>query len=90
MKSVINIKTDKEVKKSAQKAAEDLGLSLSAIVNAYLKEFIRDREVRFSMEPQIRPEVSKLLTRASADFKNGKNVAGPFKNAKAAIEYLHS
>ena len=57
MKTMINIKTDKEVKENAQKIARELGLPLSTVINAYLKEFIRDREVSFSLEPRLRPEV---------------------------------
>jgi addiction module RelB/DinJ family antitoxin len=88
MKTVINIKTDKEVKRDAKKIAEELGLPLSTIINAYLKEFIRDQEINFSMEPQIRPEIGKLLEGASADFKKKRNVSTPFSSAKEMDKYL--
>ena len=48
-KVLINIKVDREVKEKAQEIARELGFSLSAIVNAYLKQFIRTREVHFSL-----------------------------------------
>ena len=48
-KTLISIKVDKEVKEKAQEIARELGFSLSAIVNAYLKQFIRTREVYFSL-----------------------------------------
>ena len=38
MKTMINIKADKEVKESAQRVAAELGLPLSTVINAYLKE----------------------------------------------------
>lgn len=88
MKTMINIKTDKEVKEQAQKIAKELGLPLSTVVNAYLKEFVRDRAVRFSVEPKIRPEIGKLLKRASKDYKNRKNIAGPFRTAEEMDAYL--
>jgi antitoxin component of RelBE/YafQ-DinJ toxin-antitoxin module len=37
MKTVIDVKADKDLKEDAQKPAKDLGLALSAVVNAYLK-----------------------------------------------------
>jgi len=57
MKTVINIKTDKEVKKNAKKVAEDLGFSLSAVINAYLKQFVRNKEVYFGLVPQMSSEL---------------------------------
>lgn len=88
MKTIINIKADKEVKKDAQRIAEELGLSLSAVMNAYLKEFIREREVTFSLEPQIRPEIGRMFKKASADYRKGKNISPVFTTAKEAIAYL--
>lgn len=46
--AVINIKTDPKMKIEAQKVASDLGLSLSTIINGYLKEFTQKKEVTFS------------------------------------------
>ncbi len=88
MKTILNIKTDEEVKQSAQRIAKELGLPLSTVVNAYLKEFVRNREVRFSLEPQLRPEVEKLLKRAAADYRTRKNIAGPFSTAREMAAYL--
>jgi len=88
MKTIINIKADKEVKESAQKVAADLGLPLSTVINAYLKEFIRERSVRFSIEPELRPEVEKMLLQASKDYKAGKNIVRPFRNTEEMDKYL--
>lgn len=89
-KTVINIKADKEVKTKAQKIAKELGVPLSTVINAYLKEFIRNREVRLSLEPRLRPEIEKILKKASEDFKKGRNIVGPFKTAGEAMRYLNS
>lgn len=55
MKTIINIKADKEVKENAQKIAHDLGLPLSGVINAFLKEFIRSRSISFSVVPKMTP-----------------------------------
>lgn len=86
----MNIKTDQEVKQTAQRIAKELGLPLSTVVNAYLKEFIRDREVRFSLEEQLRPEVEKLLKQAAADYQARKNITGPVSTAREMAAYLDS
>ena len=89
MKTLINIKTDKEVKDKAQRIAKEIGLPLSTVINAYLKEFIRDREVKLSLEPTLRPKIVKLLRQASMDYKNGKNISPMFPSTKDALRYLH-
>ena len=90
MKTMINIKADKEVKERAQRIAEELGLPLSTVINAYLKEFIRNREVKFSIEPQLNPEIERLLKQASKDYKQGKNISPAFSDPDKMLSYLRS
>lgn len=90
MKTTINIKADKEVKENAQKIAKDLGLTLSAIMNASLKEFIRNRSVSFSTIPKMTPYLESVLDEVEKDIKEGKNMAGPFSTAEEMDEYLDS
>lgn len=89
-KTLINIKTDKEVKENAQKLARELGLSLSDVMNAALRNFIRTREVTFSALPRMTSELEKLIGRARQDFQEKKNITGPFSTAKEAEAYLDS
>lgn len=90
MKTMINIKTDKEVKEKAQEIAKELGLPLSTIVNAQLKQFIREKELHISTRYHMSPKLEERLAEIEEDIKHGKNLAGPFKTAKEAIKYLHS
>ncbi|PIR05186.1 MAG: hypothetical protein COV57_00385 [Candidatus Liptonbacteria bacterium CG11_big_fil_rev_8_21_14_0_20_35_14] len=87
-KTVLNIKTDKKVKTEAQETARELGLSLSTILNAYLKEFVRKKKVIFLVSPTPNKRLQKLFEKAkiNTDEKN-KNSVGPF-NYKEAIRYL--
>lgn len=89
MKTLINVKTDKEVKEKAQRVAKDLGVPLSTVINAYLKEFVRSKEVRFSMEPRLRPEVERQINKALKDFASRKNTSTIFSSAREAIQYLN-
>ena len=90
MKAIITLKTDREVKINAQKLAGDLGLTLSAIVNASLRQFIRDQGVNFSKIPQMTPELERIIGIAEKDFKAGKNISPVFTSDKAMLDYLHS
>ena len=90
MQTVIHIRADKEVKENAVKAAKELGLNLSDVINASLRNFIRTREIYFSHTPRMTPELEKLLDKVEEDIKNNRNLVGPFKNAKEANDYLET
>lgn len=84
---VVNIKTDPEVKYQAQQIAKDVGVSLSALINAYLKQLIRTKKVEFTLDETPNDSLRKILKKATANRKAGK--ASPmFDSAKDAIEYL--
>lgn len=89
-KTVINIKADKEVKKKAQKVARDLGLPLSTIINAYLNQFVRTKEIHFYLEGELKPAVKKRLDRLQKEALAGKNLSPAFSGARDAIRYLNS
>ena len=89
-KIAISIKTDKEIKKNVQKIAEEIGISLSDVINASLRNFIRTREVYFSSIPRIIPEFEKFLGNAENDIKNKKNLSPSFDSAKKIKDHLDS
>jgi len=87
MKTQINLKIDNSVKKQAQKRAKDLGLSLSSIVNATLKQFARTGELELSSAPRITPYLEDLVLEARKDYAEGKT-SGPFNNASDLTKHL--
>lgn len=89
-KTLLNVKADKGVKEEAQKIAKELGVPLSTVVNAYLKEFVREKSLCLSVEPQLRLEVEKTLKEAAMDYKRKKNVSKILKTPAEALKYLHS
>ena len=90
MKTLINIKADKEVKEQAQKVAAELGMPLSTIIKAYLKQFIQTKEVHFAVEGKLKPSVKKRLDRLEKEAREGKNISPAFDSAEDAIRYLNS
>jgi addiction module RelB/DinJ family antitoxin len=87
-KTLINIRADADVKKKAQHIAKELGVPLSVVVNAYLREFVRERGVHLSLEGSVRPEVGKALFSAHKDFLARKNITGPFTTADEMDAFL--
>lgn len=86
MKTQVNLKIDESVKKQAQKRAKDIGLSLSSVVNATLKQFARTGELELSSAPKMTPYLEELVLEAKEDYKKGQT-SGPF-GEEGLIEHL--
>lgn len=89
MKTVINIKIDKDIKKKAQELALELGVPLSTIVNVYLRQFIRTREFSFSLAYSMSPQLEKIIAEAEKDLEKNKNLSPKFGDVKKAIDWLN-
>ena len=90
MKTLISIKADVDVKRRAQKTAKELGMPLSTVINAYLKQFIRMKEVHFYVEGKLKPEVKKRLDRLQKEALTGRNLSPVFHSATEMDAYLNS
>ena len=86
-KTLLNIKMEKNLKHRAQEVARELGLPLSTVVNAYLREFVREKRVVFSSPPAPNAKTQRLLAKLRKDVAHGKNAAGPFTQ-KEAMRFL--
>jgi addiction module RelB/DinJ family antitoxin len=84
------VKTDPKVKQEAQKTAAELGFSLSSIVNAFLRQFVKTKTIHFSVHDDEIPSpyLQELMRRGEEDLKTG-NTSPEFENADELIEYLH-
>lgn len=86
--AVLNIKIDPKVKKDAQKVADELGFTLSAIINASLKNLARNKTISFSvLEPTA--YLKKAIRDADVDRKKGKSI-GPFHDVPSLMKSLRS
>lgn len=89
MKTQINLKIDPDVKIGAQKKAKQLGLSLSSIVNASLKQFSNTGELHLTTEHKMTPYLVKLVEEAREEYARG-DYHGPFDSAEEMIKELNS
>jgi antitoxin component of RelBE/YafQ-DinJ toxin-antitoxin module len=72
--AVINFKVDQILKRQAQKKAADLGLSLSGVLNAYLRKFTKAKAVDFiSEDEKLVPTayLERILKESQEDIKKG-------------------
>ena len=88
--TIINVKTDKKLKAEAKRVSEELGVPLSTVINAFLKQFVRDKEITLSAN-QYRPTpyLESILEQAQREYEAGDFV-GPFKNGGDFLTHLKS
>jgi addiction module RelB/DinJ family antitoxin len=89
MNTVISVKIDKDVKESAQEVAKSAGLTLSTLVNAYLRQVSATRRIElYSAEPMT-PHLETLIAEVERSIQLG-NVSQSFDNAADFIADLKS
>ncbi len=86
--TVLNVKIDKELKRQAQETAKALGLSVSTIVSAMLKDIVARRSITITDQPRLRPEVEAELLKISAEAKKGINVSPTFESVEESFAWL--
>lgn len=89
-KSVINIKTDRNLNIEAQEVARELGLPLGTLINAYLRDLVHERRAVFTAHPMPNTKTQRVLDEALADMKknNTKDTSPVFDNPEDAIAWL--
>lgn len=73
-KTLLSIKTDKSLKYAAQKTAEELGFPLGTLINSFLKQFVRTKEISFSTTYKPSKYLIESIQAAEKEYRqNGKS-----------------
>ena len=84
--SVINLKTEPELKERAAKVAERLGISISAVLNNELKRFASEQSVTFDLPESPNAKTAKELTISRKKIDAGDYHR--FDDNKKALDFL--
>ena len=87
--TTMSFKIDKKLKASAQQTASQMGIPISTLINAYLRDMVASGQVQFSIAEQMTPQMERIIEECERDIAEG-NLSGPFHSAKEAIKYLDS
>lgn len=70
----ISLRVDDDVKKNAERTLDDIGLSMSAAINIFLKKVAREKRIPFelSADPFYSESNIKYLEKIVNDIKSGK------------------
>jgi antitoxin component of RelBE/YafQ-DinJ toxin-antitoxin module len=88
-KTIINIKTDPATKQQLQMFASELGVPVSVIMNAQIKQMLRDRKVVLSTELEPTPYLVKIMEQVEKDLADNKNITHT-NSIKEALAHLDS
>jgi len=84
---IINTRVDATTKKQAQEVAEEMGLPLSSLFRAFLKQFVRTKSVSFNISEKPSDYLLETLAQSEKDVKEGF-VSPAFDNAEEADKWL--
>jgi antitoxin component of RelBE/YafQ-DinJ toxin-antitoxin module len=84
---ILNIKTDATTKQQLQKFAAELGIPVSVIMNAQIKQMLRDRKIVLSTELDPTPYLEKVMEQVESDLVANKNMTKAM-SVKEAVAYL--
>lgn len=87
MSELLNVRVDPKVKHKAQRIAADLGLNLSAVVNVYLRQFIRTSFISANLRPEEPTEFLLTALRESREAKK-KGLVYSFNKPDKAVKFL--
>ncbi len=80
MNTAISIRTNLEVKNAAQQIARSAGITLSALVNSYLRQVIATRRIELYAPEPMTPKLEGLIAEIESELESGK-VSQKFTNA---------
>lgn len=85
--AIVTTKIDPQTKIEAMKTAKDLGLSLSAVIKAFLKQFVHTKSITFSVSEEPSAYLKSVIAQAEKNFKKGKH-SPTFNTGEKAVAWL--
>mgnify|MGYP001594390961 CR=1 FL=1 len=86
--AVVTTKVDPRTKKEAMETAQALGVPLSVVIKAFLKQFIRTKSVTFNAGEEVPNEyLRSVIKEAETNLKSGRH-SPVFKTGEDAVAWL--
>jgi len=86
--TMLNVKIPISLKAQAKDIASDFGISVSAVVNDALRNFVVNRSITFEQQLVPNAKTAAGLKMSIVNIKAGKDLSPGFANAKDMDEYL--
>ena len=84
----LNIRMERDVKEQAEQIFSDLGLTMTAAINLFLRAAIRERGIPFSLKRNVPNEVTAAAIEEGRRIASDSSVKGytNMEDLKAALE----
>lgn len=89
MNTVISVRTDSQTKNAAMQMASDVGISLSSLINSYLRQIVATRRIELYAPEPMTPKLEALIAEVEAELLSGK-VSKKFTNVDDFLTDLKS
>lgn len=86
--TTMSIKIDENLKRQAQATASAIGIPLSTLINAYLREVVATGRVEFSAAEPMTPQMERIIEQAEKEIAAGETY-GPFESVEDMLDSLH-
>ena len=86
MNTTLHINIDKQTRDTAKRLAKELGLDLSTVVKASLKNFVTTKSFHVERGYRMTPYLERIIKDANKEQKT----YGPFKTASQSVRFLRS
>ena len=88
--TVMSVKIDKQLKEKAQKIAKDMGFPLGTLINAYLRQFVKNKTVYFSISPseKMTEAMNNELEKIERDIQEDIELSPSFEKMEDGLNYL--
>ncbi len=85
--AIINFKTDSATKLKAHQVADQLGIPLSNLLNAYLHELAVTGSVHFTVAEPMTEKMEQIIAQAEKEIAAGE-LSGPFETLEEIVAHL--
>lgn len=86
MNTTLVIKTNKNLRDEAKAVSAELGVPLTTVMNAMLKQFVREKKISLSVDP--RPTKSKLALFENISREINRKSGKKFSDVEKLIAHL--
>lgn len=88
MYTTLTVKVNKELRDEAKATAEELGLPLTTVLTALMRQFVREQKLSVSVSPAPTKAKIALWERISAEIDKGKDIKA-FSSVEDLLKDLH-
>lgn len=88
METTLLIKLKKDVKKEASEIASQIGVPLSTLISAFLRNFIQEKKITLSVEPEVSKAKIRKWEKMAAYYRKNPEKGKQFNSMDELFKYL--